>query len=375
MAEIFSIIVFILLLVCAILLEQERHELDDVKTDLSIARSFVEQQDPMALDDVNWLDTYRALQDSLGKTLERVQSLHSDSLRMRGENETLRSSLESAEFRSRLPETVANQRGQLEVLENSLRQAAESLQETEDLNRELERLLLDTRTLYMAAVSELERLRHLDSTRIGEQLQRIVRVDSLEEALNQARDAIANLHELQPFRDSLEDTSPEDSLRNIAIHERKRSEAYRDQAMRATREREEAVGRAELREEQLNQLTGGRGIDPPPCWLNEERRPEYILRIELTNNGFRLFKIAPPRHSDDNVMPHLATIQQDREYPPSQFLAMTRPIYEEGLRRTKSFGPRGCRFWVRPVDSTGSSKEVFQRREADLGKHFWFRWY
>ena len=374
MAEIFSIIVFILLLLCGILLERQRNELDEVKADLFIARSLFESHDPLALNERNWLDAYRELQDSLAKTQKRIQSLRSENLRIEAENESLLSSLQSAEFRSRLPQQVANYKGRLEVLTDSLGQAMEDLRRMRQRNNELDNQLRVTQERYLTAIYELEKMSHLDSVQIGEQLQRTVRFDSLEEALHQARDIITDFYNLQTFSDSLEKISAEDSLRTIAMRERKRSEDYLNQVTRATREREEAVNRATLREKQLSQLTGGRGIDPPPCWLNEDERPEYILRIELTNDGFQTFNIAPSHRSNDPVMVYLLAIQDGYEYSPSQFLDKTRPIYDEGRGRTNSYGPGGCRFWIRPVDNTGSSKEVFQSRNADLGRHFWYRW-
>ena len=303
---------------------------------------------------------YRELQDSLDKTQKRIQSLQSENGRIEAENESLRSSLQSAEFRSRLPEKVASYKGKLNVLTDSLGQAMEDLRRIRQRNNELDNQLRDSQNRYMTAISELERMSHLDSIQIGEQLQRTVRFDSLEEALNQTRGIITRFYNLQIFGDSLENISTEDSLRTISVKERERSQAYIGQVTRATREREEAVNRAKLREEQLEQLMGGRGIDPPPCWLSKEKRPEYILRIELTNNGFQTFNIAPSHHIDDPVMVYLAAIQDGYEYTPSQFLDKTRPIYDEGRGRTDSYGPSGCRFWIRPVDKTGSSKEVFR---------------
>lgn len=374
MAEIFSVIVFILLLLCGILLQRQGDELDDVKADLSIAKSFVERQDPLSLNEINWLDAYRTLQDSLNRKQQRVRALRSDNLRLEAENESLRNSLESAEFRSQLPERVASYKGQLEVLSDSLEQTLNTLRKAEQRNNELEDQLSNSNTLYMAALSELENMSHFGSPHISEQLQQTIRVDSLEEALDQTRDIIADFYTRETFKDSLKNISIEDSLKTIAMQERRRSQAYRNQVTQATREREEAVSRAALREEQLSELMGGRGIDPPPCWLSGENKPEHILRIELTNNGFQIFKIAPRHRIDDPVVSHLTTIQEGHEYTPSEFLNKTRPIYDEGRSRTISSGPSGCRFWILPVDKTGSIKEVFRLREADLGRHFWYRW-
>ena len=374
MAEIFSIIVFILLLLCGILLEQQRNELDDVKADLFIARSFIEDHEPLALTEINWLDAYRELRDSLDITQKRNQYLRNENRRIEAENEVLLSSLQSSEIRSRLPQQVASYKGRLEVLKDSLGQAVEDLRRMRQRNKELENRLGDSHNLYEAAISTLERVSHLDSIQIVQHLQGTVQSDSLEEELNRARDTITKFDNLKPFRDSLDNIPTEDSLRIIATQERKRSEDYRKKTRQATRERDEAVGHATYLKGRLNQLTGGQGIDPPPCWLSGENRPEYIFRIELTNSGFQAFNLAPPSRIDDPVMSYLEAIQDGYEYAPSQFLDKTRPIYDEGRGRTNPYGPSGCRFWIRPVDKTGSSKEVFQSRNADLGRHFWYRW-
>ncbi len=85
----------------------------------------------------------------------------------------------------------------------------------EDLLRKLE---ID----YIAAMSKLERISHLDSIQIVEHLQQTVQVDSLEKALNEARDIISDFYNLEIFKDSLEDISSEDSLRIEAVKERKK---------------------------------------------------------------------------------------------------------------------------------------------------------
>ena len=76
---------------------------------------------------------------------------------------------------------------------------------------------------------------------------------------------------------------------------------------------------------------------------------------------------------NDPATPYLSAIESGRNYAPQEFLDITRPIYAAGLAR-KSFGPMGCRYWIRPVDQTGVRKDVFRECEAQLWKRFWFRW-
>ena len=145
----------------------------------------------------------------------------------------------------------------------------------------------------------------------------------------------------------------------------------------AERERDDAVGRAEYREAQLEQLSRGTGVDPPPCWLDGEGNPEYVFRIELTDRGMRIFKIAP-RHriaGDPEAARYSEAIEEGREYSQAEFLRVTQPFYALGVSRTEAFGAMGCRY-LDPAGGCGPGdrKEVFQERQRALWRRFWFRW-
>jgi len=136
------------------------------------------------------------------------------------------------------------------------------------------------------------------------------------------------------------------------------------------------IGRAEYRETQLQQLRRGSGIDPPPCWMDGEGNPEYIFRIEVSDRGMRLFRALPADRlgSDPEAAGLADRIEEGRVYAPTEFLRVTRPFYALGTSRTEAFGSMGCRFWIRPVDRTGNRKDVFQERQRQLWRRFWFRW-
>lgn len=127
-----------------------------------------------------------------------------------------------------------------------------------------------------------------------------------------------------------------DSLGAGLDESRFREDTLRSRVWDAQRERDDAVGRAEYREAQLERLSRGSGVDPPPCWLDAEGNPEHLFRIELTDRGMRIFKIAP--------------------------------------RHRITGDPEAARYWIRPVDRTGDRKAVFQERRRALWRRFWFRW-
>ncbi len=140
----------------------------------------------------------------------------------------------------------------------------------------------------------------------------------------------------------------------------------------AERDKDDAFSRAKYWEDQIQ----GIGIDPPPCWMDIESNPEYIFRVELVNDGMRLYKIAPGHRirGDREAISYAEEIEEGRAYEPEEFLHLTQPLYALGVSRTQRFGPMGCRFWVQPVDLTDNQKKVFQERQDQLGRRFWFRW-
>ncbi|MDE2763739.1 MAG: hypothetical protein OXQ94_06780 [Gemmatimonadota bacterium] len=210
-------------------------------------------------------------------------------------------------------------------------------------------------------------------------IERAARAERLEDSLSHARNAVAALdRELRDARELLrgDSASVVDSLRSALAASRFETDGLRAEATVAVQERDDAIGRANYLQTQVDQLRQGTGIDPPPCWLDREGGPEYVFRVELTDRGMRLFNISPPHRAqtDLEAMGHVAAIEEGRDYDPDAFLRITLPFYEIGVSRTELFGPMGCRFWIRPVDLTGDRKEIFRERESQLWRRFWFRW-
>lgn len=279
-----------------------------------------------------------------------------------------------------------------EVVDRAVSLAAErdSLREAAALSERRLRKATALRDSLATRVAEAERVagQLRDAVAAGdgptpEETGRIVeaaaRAAGLRDSLDTARRTIGTLdRELGAAkrRMSADRDSVMDSLRAGLSESRFREDTLRSLVWEAERERDDAVGRAEYRETQLRRLRRGGGIDPPPCWLDGEGNPEYIFRVELTDRGMRLYRVAPVHRigSDPEAARRAAMIEDGRDYAPAEFLRVTQPFYELGVSRTEAFGSMGCRFWVRPVDRTGDRKDVFQERQRQLWRRFWFRW-
>ncbi|MDE2872728.1 MAG: hypothetical protein OXQ94_13695 [Gemmatimonadota bacterium] len=386
LAETFSIVVFILLLACAVLLRFEQHRrdtaearLDTARVDLHITREMLDAETASWGNADAWYEYARRLRDTVAALQTRAEV---------AERERDRAKLRAAEADSLLAgsgvaDGLVDRAVHLAAERDSLREAAASN----------ERRLRDATALrdsLATRVEEAERvagsLRDAVAARDGltsEEAGRIIgqaaRAAGLRDSLETARRTIGTLdRELTAARRLIfaDRDSVIDSLRTRLGESRFREDTLRSRVREAERERDDAVGRAEYREVQLERLRQGSGIDPPPCWMDREGNPEYIFRIELSDRGMRLFRIAPSHRigSDPEASGYAAAVEQGRVYGPAEFLRVTRPFHALGASRTGAFGSMGCRFWIRPVDRTGDRKDVFQERQRQLWRRFWFRW-
>ncbi len=133
----------------------------------------------------------------------------------------------------------------------------------------------------------------------------------------------------------------------------------------AQAESEEARERAAYLDNELSRLQGGRGVDPPPCWLSGGAA-QRMFRIDLTADGFRLYRTEVPGRANDRYLQYAEEIVPGHEYTPAEFSEVTRPLYESSVRS-------GCRHWIEPVDLTGTDKDLYIERRNQLSRHFWFR--
>ncbi len=386
LAETFSIVVFILLLACAVLLRFEQYQrdtaraqLDTARVDLHITREMLGTETVSWGDADAWYEYARQLRDTVAALQARTEQAER-------ERDTAR--LRAAEADSLL----ADRGVENDMVDRAARLAAErdSLKEAA---ADSERRLRETTALYDSLAKRLATAEHitgqlrddiaatdgLTPEEAGEIVERAARAAGLRDSLDIARRTIETLdRELRAARRemSADPDSVIDSLRAGLGESRFREDTLRSRIWEAERERDDAVGRAEYRETQLQQLRRGSGIDPPPCWIDGEGNPEYVFRIELSDRGMRLFQVLPADRlgSDPEAAELAGRIEEGRVYAPAEFLRVTQPFHALGTSRTEAFGAMGCRFWIRPVDRTGDRKEVFQERQRQLWRRFWFRW-
>ena len=386
LAETFSIVVFILLLACAVLLRFEQQQRDSAKAQLDTARVDLRiTQEMLGTETSSWgnADAWYEYARQLRDTVEVLQARAEDAQRERDSARLRAAEADSLLASNGIADGVVDRAVRLAAERDSLKQAAS---ESERRMQEVT-ALQDSLAARLATVEQVaEQLRDGIAGRDGltaEEAEEIVeqaaQAAGLRDSLETALRAIGTLdQELRRTRQQLfaDRDSLIDSLRADLGESRFMEDTLRSRIWEAERERDDAVGRAEYRETQLQQLRRGSGIDPPPCWLDGEGNPEYIFRIELTDRGMRIFKIAPVHRigSDPEATRSAALIDQGRVYTPAEFLRVTQPFYALGTSRTEAFGSMGCRFWIQPVDRTGNRKEVFQERQRVLWRRFWFRW-
>ena len=307
LAETFSIVVFILLLACAILLSIEKGKLEDARVDVRV------MQGMLGLGPLDWGNSavwYEYARD-------------------------LREQIDSLQFRLGPEDTSSvdpEQPDPIELPDGG--QTGDRMDPDADALRDSVKTLRDS-------ISYLDRM-----------------LRDMEERANEDTDSL-----VKDLRDSL-------GTKRFEL------DTARGRLRDAERARDDARNRAEHGEREIERITQGIGIDPPPCWMDVEGRPELIFRVELTNSGMRLFNIAPEhrRERDPDAFSYAAQIEEGREYSPTEFLRLTLPFRRLGVSRTEVFGPTGCRYWIRPVDLTGDRKDIFVERRDQLSRRFWFRW-
>lgn len=386
LAETFSIVVFILLLACAVLLRQEQiqrevaqAQRDTTRVDLLISREML-RADSMSWGNADaWFDYARQLRQQMDTQRAHAEQAEAELDRERARASEAERLLAEAGVESAVVERVVEQAAELAALKDSVSRGERFLRESALRQDSLEAHLDEAEQVGEGVRQQIAEHGSLTVDEAHQVVERAAHTEMLGDSLAQARSTIDALAvELQRTQRLLQSDSGSiiDSLRIGLADSRFRGDTLLSRIRYAERQRDDAVGRAAYRERQFEQLSQGIGIDPPPCWLDDEGNPEYIFRIELLDAGMRLFNIAPRlrAESDAEATTQATTIEDGRVYSPAEFLRTTLSFYNLGVSRTQSFGSLGCRFWIQPVDRTGDQKEVFRERESQLWRRFWFRW-
>lgn len=365
LAETFSIVVFILLLACAVLLQQEQLQRDAAQAQRDTARIDLSiTQEMLRSETMSWgtADAWFEYSRQLQRERDSLHVLSEQSKRERQEAiasaEAARSLLDSAGVPSNAADSVQAQAARLSALQDSLSQTDER-RETAEAERDslAEQLYVqgDLRDVVGAGMAEHGRLTPEQADAVTERAAQAERfaenLDAVRDSLDFARGAIRSLDEQVRAARSLVGRDPLiDSLR------------------------EEITDLRVSEDTLLYKLRIG--IEPPPCWMDANENPEHLFRVELTDRGLQLFHIAPARHAaeDPNAMRYARLIEEGREYSSADFQRLTRPFLDLGVSQTREFGPKGCRYWVHAVDRTGDRKDIFKERLDQLERHFYKRW-
>ena len=386
LAETFSVVVFILLLACAVLLRFEQSQRDTAEAqrdtanvDLRITQEMLSTQTSSWGNADAWYEYARGLRDTVEVLLDRAENAE----RERDMAAVRAAEADSLLARSGVPEEMANRAVRLAGERDSLMleaaQNEQRLASASAVQDSLAKRLAEAEQVVEQLHNDLVGADGLTAEEAEEIMESAAQAAGLRDSLTMARNAVGRLdQELRVAKEQMlaDRDSLLDSLRTDLSESRFREDTLRSRVWNAERERDDAVGRAEFRERQIEDILKGIGIDPPPCWMDDESNPEHIFRIELTDSGMRLYGIAPSHRisGDPEATRYAAAIEEGQVYAPEEFLRLTQPFYVLGVSRTQAFGPLGCRFWILPVDLTGDQKDVFQERQQQLWRRFWFRW-
>lgn len=393
LAELFSVIVFILLLIAAFFLnsasaarEEAEAERDEALVDRDIIRGLVADSGGESFADADvWIDqTLRLREDTLRlkRQLDFARERAEAAMERLG---ALGDSAADADGESDLRREVAELRVARDSVIAERDEARRRADEADARAREDEARGATERSLAEAARQLLGSDARLSPEEADSVVIWAARAALLRDSLAAARRAMAErLNELRELRREYSDSGTIDSLRQelsrwnadvSLLNELRKSVAVADSGReRAERDRDQAIERAEYREQEIARLSAGGGIDPPPCW-STNGRPEYIFRVTLTDLGYRMAIVAPPgRWTQDPDASALAdAVEEGSDLTPAGFSSVAMPLYRLGAGRTETWGPRGCRYYVEVIDGTGTDKEVYKNRMQLLESYFFYR--
>ncbi len=399
LAELFSVIVFILLLMAAFFLTVARAgqneaeaERDKALVDLEIIRALVAESGSESFADADvWIaQTLRLREDTLRLRRELDSARRREELAMEQLSAVRRSanpngSAGDSDDERDLGREVAELRVEHAAVSAERDAAQERADEAEARARENKATIENERRLSDAARQLMGRDGRLSPQEADSIMEGAARVGVLQDSLRAARRAVAErLGELRELRREYSGGTTIDSLRqelrrwnadvsllndlreNVASAERGRERAERD--------RDQAIERAEYREQEIERLKAGGGIDPPPCW-STDGRPEYIFRVTLTDVGFRMTTVATPQRwaQDPDARAVAGAVEEDSELTSTDFARVALPLYRLGASSTETWGARGCRYYVEVKDNTGTDKDVYKNRMQLLERYFFYR--
>lgn len=375
LAEMFTVVVFVLLLLSAVLLRRTGESRDEAQAKLLIATEMMQG------DTISWANA-DAWYEEAARRRSELDSVRAFAERTERELLRQRARAEKAE------ELLANGAGedalamaeQVAVLRDSVDRTAEQLRQAETQRDSLGRRLRETEPIVQALGDALAGQHNVPAETAAQMMQQASRADRLERELNDAHRTINALDDARREAESHmpSDVKVADSLRREvrrahgeATQARERADSLARRISVVGRERDQAQGRLETIERELESLR--MGIDPPPCWVDERDEPEPIFAVTLTNQGVRTVLTAGDHRLSDDVINFARAFENHHVYPARDFRDLAMPIYSTGVRRTAEFGPRGCRFYVELFDETSDDTAYRVLLETIEGVFFYWR--
>lgn len=139
------------------------------------------------------------------------------------------------------------------------------------------------------------------------------------------------------------------------------------QALEKQKELEAEVNN--LRDQKQNlvsQMTNeGRGVDWPPCWSDNNKKPEYIFKVDLTNEGILIQDNIIPHRTEEKSRLPLQNVKYNLSRSQSEFRAETADLFEWSRKKE-------CRFYVLLYDKTGESEKIrYKNLARTVEDHFY----
>lgn len=395
LAETFSVVVFILLLACAVLLrrEQDRRnsaeaQRDTARIDLYIAKEMMVSDSISWANADAWFEYARELRQELDSMNRRTSSAERERNEAVAQAAAARALLDSAGIQPNLADSLFSQAARLKTMDDSLLVTDEARSAAEAQRDSLAGRVQDLKKLSDLVQTGIAEQRGLSLDQAAAIAEKAAQAERFADSLNAARRAIRDLDTQvraaatrvggDPLLDSLRRR-----IRNLQISEDTLLSKIRSGIETPSTSSGDPLLdslRQQVRDLQISEDTLlyklRSGIEPPPCWMDADDNPEYVFQVELIDEGMRLSHIAPRHRAEQDVeaMGYARQIEEGGEYSPADFERLTRPFLDLGIRRTQDFGPKGCRFWVHAVDRTGARKDIFKARLSQLERHFYKRW-
>lgn len=354
LAEMFTVIVFVLLLLSAVLLRRTGASRDEAQAKLLIATEMM-RGDTMSWANADaWYEEAARRQSELDSVRAFAVRTERELLRQRARAEKAESLLEGSAI-----EDALGLAEQVAVLRDSVDRTAEQLRQAETQRDSLGRRLRETEPIVETLGDAVAGQHDVTAEAAAQMMQQANRAGRLERELDDAHRTINALDSARREAESRmpSDVKTADSLRREVrrahgevAQARERADSLARRASVFGRERDQAQRRLEIVERELESLR--MGIDPPPCWVDESDDPEPIFAATLTNQGISTVLTAGDHRLGDDVINLARAFENHRVYPANEFRNLAIPIYSAGVRRTADFGPRGCRFYVELFDET-----------------------